>query len=89
MWWRRYSCIQNPSWNPCAYTEEGTRAKVFLSILGYAIVAMIAYRCNLTYDKAVETLKGIREVVYTSGSHSAVELIKDQKTMLEKLSVEL
>ena len=62
---------------------------MFLSILGYAIVAIIAYRCNMTYNKAVETMKGIREVVYTSGSHSAVELTKDQKTMLEKLSIEL
>jgi transposase len=72
-----------------AHTDGGTRARVFLSILGYAIVAMIAYRCNMTYNKAVETMKGIREVVYTSGSHSTVELTKDQKTMLEKLSIEL
>ena len=33
-----------------AHTEEGTRARVFLSILGYAIIAMIAYRCGLTYN---------------------------------------
>ena len=34
-------------------------------------------------------MKGIKEVVYTNGSHSNVELIKDQKMMLEKFSIEL
>ncbi len=72
-----------------AHTEGGTRARVFLSILGYAIMAMIAYRCGLTYNRTVETMKGIKEVVYTNGSHSTVELTKDQKTLLEKLSIEL
>ena len=72
-----------------ARTEEGTRARVFLSILGYAIIAMIAYRCGLTYNRTLETIRGIKEVVYANGSHSTVELTKDQKTLLEKLSIEL
>jgi Transposase len=72
-----------------ARTEDGTRAKVFLSILGYAIMAMIAYRCGLTYNRTLETIRGIKEVVYANGSHSTVELTKDQKTLLEKLSIEL
>ncbi len=72
-----------------AHTEEGTRARVFLSILGYAIIAMITNRCGLTYSKTVEAMRGIKEVVYTSGSHSTIELTKDQKTLLEKLSIEL
>ena len=72
-----------------ARTEDGTRAKVFLSILGYAIMAMIAYRCGLTYNRTPETIRGIKEVVYANGSHSTVELTKDQKTLLEKLSIEL
>ena len=72
-----------------AHTERGTRARVFLSILGYAIIAMIASRCGLTYNKVVETMKGIKEVVYTNGTHSTVELTKDQKMMLEKISIEL
>jgi len=72
-----------------AHTERGTRAKVFLSILGYAIIAMIARRCGLTYNKTMETMSGIREVVYANGSHSTVELTKDQKSLLEKLSIEL
>ena len=72
-----------------AHTERGTRARVFLSILGYAIIAMIANRCGLTYNRTVETIRGIKEVVYTNGSHSTVELTKDQKMMLKKLSIEL
>jgi len=50
---------------------------------------MIAHRCDMTYNKAVETMRGIKEVVYTNGSHTTVELTKDQKMMLEKLSIEL
>jgi hypothetical protein len=72
-----------------AHTEGGTRAMVFLSILGYAINAMITHRCDMAYNKAMDTMRGIKEVVYTSGSHTTVELTKDQKMMLEKLSIEL
>ena len=71
-----------------AHTEGGTLAKVFLSTLGYAIIAMIAYRCGLTYNRTLETKRGIKEVIYTNGSHSTVELTKDQKRLLEKLSIE-
>lgn len=42
-----------------AHTEGGTRARVFLSILGYAINAMIAHRCKMAYNKAMETMRGI------------------------------
>ncbi|MGC8726374.1 MAG: hypothetical protein ACP5RS_07385, partial [Thermoplasmata archaeon] len=48
-----------------AHTEEGTRAKVFLSILSYAIIAMIASKCGLTYNQTMDTMKGIKEVIYT------------------------
>ena len=72
-----------------ARTEEGTRARAFLSILGYTIMAMIKYRCGLTYNRTLETIRGIKEVVYANGSHSTVELTKDQKTLMEKLSIEL
>jgi hypothetical protein len=34
-------------------------------------------------------MKGIKEVVYINGTHSTVELTKDQKMLLEKLSIEL
>ncbi|MHB8561760.1 MAG: hypothetical protein ACYDAP_11490 [Thermoplasmataceae archaeon] len=43
----------------------------------------------MTYNNVVETMKGIKEDVYTNGTHSTVELTKDQKMLLEKLSIEL
>ena len=74
----------------CTYREWNTCKSLSL-LLGYAIIAMISIRCGLTYNKVVETIKGIKEVVYTNGTHSTVELTKDQKIMkmmLEKLSIE-
>ena len=32
-----------------ARSERGTRARMFLSILGYSIMAMIAFRSGFTY----------------------------------------
>ena len=64
-----------------AHTDEGTRAKVFLSILGYLIIAMITNRCGLRYNKAVEAMKGIKEVVYINSFHNTVELTKEQRTL--------
>ena len=58
-------------------------------ILSYAIIAMIAIRSGLTYNKVVETMKGIKEGVYTNSSYSTVELTKDHKMMLEKFSIGL
>ena len=74
----------------CEYRERNTYKSLSL-LLGYAIIAMIDSRCGLTYNKVVETMKGTKEVVYTNGSQSTVELTKDQKIMkmmLEKLSIE-
>jgi hypothetical protein len=49
----------------------------------------MAHRCGKTYDETVEILSGIKEVQYTNGLHSPVELTRDQKELLEKLSIEL
>ena len=57
--------------------EERTRARMCLSILGYSILAMIASRSGFTYQQAEKIVSGIKEVVYTCGSNSAVELIKE------------
>ena len=43
----------------------------------------------MTYNTTLETMKGIKEVVYTNSSHSIVELTKEEKTLMEKLSIEL
>ena len=79
-----------PSMEPLyARTERGTRARMFLSILGYSIMAMIASRSGFTYQQTGKIISGIKEVVYTNGSHSVVELTKEQKELLEKISIEL
>ena len=72
-----------------ARSERGTRARMFLSILGYSILAMIASRSGFTYQQTEKIISGIKEVVYTNGSHSVVELTKEQKELLEKISIEL
>ena len=72
-----------------ARSERGTRARMFLSILGYSILAMIASRSGFTYQQAEKIISGIKEVVYRNGSHSVVELTKEQKELLEKISIEL
>ena len=72
-----------------ARSERGTSARMFLSILGYSIMAMIASRSGFTYQQTGKILSGIKEIVYTNGSHSFVELTKEQKELLEKISIEL
>ena len=72
-----------------ASTEIGTRARIFLSILGYAMMRMIANRCGLSYSETERITSRIKEVVYSNGSYAPVELTKEQKYVLEKLSIEL
>ncbi len=72
-----------------ARSEIGTRARIFLSVLGYTMVKMIASECSLTYDETVKALSGIREVVYSNGHHAPAELTGEQKAIVEKLSIEL
>ncbi len=66
-----------------------TRARLFLAIPGYTMVAIIAGVCGITYNKAMETLAGIKEVVYSTGSHPHVEYTKDQRQLQESLKLEL
>ena len=46
-------------------------------------------RSGFTYKQAEKIISGIKEVIYTNGSHSVVELTKDQRELLEKTSIEL
>ena len=62
-----------------ARSERGTRARMFLSIFGYSILAMIASKSGMTYQQTEKILSGIKEIVYTNGSHSVVELTKEQR----------
>ena len=70
-------------------SERGTRARLFLTILGYTMAAIIAARCDIPYDRVMKTISGIREVVYSNGSHSHVEYTREQRELLEKLEIEL
>ena len=70
-------------------TEEGTRAGLFHTILGYSMIAIMAAKCNTTYNQVLETISGIREVVYANGYHAHVEYTKEERELLEKLKIEL
>jgi transposase len=69
-------------------TEEGTGVRLFLTIPGYMMIVIMAVKCNTTYSKLLETISGIREVVYANGSHAHVEYTKEQRELLEKLRIE-
>ena len=70
-------------------SEIGKRTRLFLTILGYTMAAIIAARCSIPYDWVMKTISGIREVVYSNGSHFHVEYTKEQRELLEKFKIEL
>jgi transposase len=70
-------------------SEEGTRARMFLTVLGYTLLAIIAEKCRISYNQALNTISGMREVVYSSGAHAPVEYTKEQKEILEILKLKL
>ena len=70
-------------------SENGTRARLFLTVLGYTMVAMIASKCDIPYSQALKIISGIREVVYSNGSHAHVEYTKEQRELIEKLKIDL
>ncbi|MCL4448025.1 MAG: hypothetical protein M0Z77_09635 [Thermoplasmatales archaeon] len=70
-------------------SERGTRARLFLVILGYTLVAVMASKCGIKYNEALKAASGIREVVYSSGGHAPVEYTKEQRELLEKLKITL
>ena len=53
------------------------------------MVAMAANACGFTHNQTLETLSGIREVVYSTGTHAHVEYTKEQRELLENLKLEL
>ena len=70
-------------------SENGTRARLFLTVLGYTMVAMMASKCDIPYSQALKIISGIREVVYSNGSHAHVEYTKEQREFIEKLKIDL
>ena len=69
-------------------SENVTRARLFLTILGYTMIAIMAAKCNVTYNRVLETISGIREVVYADGYHAHVEYTKEERELMEKLKIE-
>ena len=70
-------------------SESGTKARLFLTVLGYTMVAIIAAKCDISYNQALKVMSGMREVVYSNGSHSHVEYTKEQRELIEKLKIDL
>ena len=70
-------------------TEAGTRARLFLTVLGYTMVAIVASKCGTSYNRALKTMSGIREMVYYNGSHAHVEYTREEREMMEKLKISL
>ena len=70
-------------------SEGGTRARLFLTVLGYTLMAIIAEKCGISYNQVLKTISGMREVVYSDGSHSHAEYTKEQRELMEKLKIEL
>jgi len=70
-------------------SEKGTRARMFLTVLGYTLLAIIACKCGITYNQALNTISGMREAAYSSGAHAPVEYTKEQKEILEILKLKL
>jgi len=64
--------------------------KIYLPLtLGYTLLAIIAEKCRISYNQALNTISGMREVVYSSGAHAPVEYTKKQREILEKLKSNL
>jgi len=64
-------------------------ARIFLTVLGYALVAIISFKPGISYNQALNTISGMREVVYSLVTHAPVDYTKEQKDILEKLNLKL
>ena len=43
----------------------------------------------MSYNQALKTISGIREAIYSDGSHSHAKYAKEHRDLLEKLKIEL
>ncbi len=41
-------------------SEGGTRARLFLTVIGHTTVAIIAAKCGISYNQALKTMSGMR-----------------------------
>jgi len=80
-----------------ASTEETTKAKGMLTVLGYLLLSLLRKRLEdkkkkddnvgFSLDRKLALLDEIKEVVYKNGSTTLTDLLNEQKKMLEKLNV--
>jgi len=61
-------------------TEEGTRARIFLTVLGNTPFVIISFKLGISYNQALNPISGMREVAYSSGAHAPVEYTKKRKS---------
>lgn len=55
-------------------SENGKRARLFLTVLEYTLVAIMMEECGISYNQPPKTISGIREVIYSDGSHSLLNI---------------
>ena len=70
-------------------SEGGTRARLFLTVLVYTLIAIIAEKCDISYNQTLYTISGMEDVVSSDGSHSHADYTKERREFLEKLKIEL
>ncbi|MEM0135005.1 MAG: hypothetical protein QXU18_07245 [Thermoplasmatales archaeon] len=69
-------------------SESGARVRLFLTILGYTVMAFVAAKFEIPYNQALRIMSGIREIVYFNGSHSHLEYTTEQRELIEKLKTD-
>ena len=69
-------------------TKRGAKARLFLSIVGYSTMGIIAAWVGFIYQQTEKIILGIKEIVYTNGSPYVIELTKEQKKHMLKNSFE-
>lgn len=61
-----------------SWSENGKRERLFLTVLGYILVAIIAEKFGKSYGQVMKTITEIREFGYSNSSHSHAEYSKEQ-----------
>ena len=49
----------------------------------------MASKCDIPYSQALKIISGMREVVYSNGSHAHVDYTKMEREFIEKLKIDL
>jgi transposase len=71
-------------------TEDSTKAYVNLVIIGYLLLALLRNKLkdkNLSIEKILHHLDGIKEILFFNNSTTIAELTKEQKEIMEDLKM--